>query len=84
MEHAACPPLQGSRVHSSQTLKITKLLKTTGRNVTCDNIALLPKVKLWMERLVVNVLFFMILSTSPPGIKLLDGMCSYCYNWLSS
>ena len=47
VEHAACPPLQGATVHLSQTLKITKLLKTTGRNVSCENIAMLSKVKLW-------------------------------------
>ena len=46
VEHAACLRLQEATVHSSQTLKITKLLKTTGRNVSCDNIALLSIVKL--------------------------------------
>ena len=46
VEHAACLPLQGATVHLSQMLKITKLLKTTGRNVSCDNIALLSKMKL--------------------------------------
>ena len=47
VEHAACPPLPGATVHLSQMLKITKLLKTTGRNVSCDNTALLSIVKLW-------------------------------------